>query len=129
MPVVIVPAQRLSTATARAALPESVPLAVAARNSGRAALLAHAITTEPSLLMPATLDALHQEQRRSAYPDSMALVDALRDAGVPAVISGAGPTVLALASRFALRAVHDVAGGGEVLELSVPTRGITPMSR
>ena len=129
VPVVIVPAQRLSTATARAALPESVPLAVAARNSGRAALLAHAITTEPSLLMPATLDALHQEQRRSAYPDSMALVDALRDAGVPAVISGAGPTVLALASRFALSAVHDVAGGGEVLELSVPTRGITPMSR
>ena len=56
-------------------------------------------------------------------------LDALRDAGVPAVISGAGPTVLALASRFALSAVHDVAGGGEVLELSVPTRGITPMSR
>ena len=79
--------------------------------------------------MPATLDALHQEHRRSAYPDSMALVDALRDAGVPAVISGAGPTVLALASRFALSAVHDVARGGEVLELSVPTHGITPMSR
>lgn len=128
VPVVVVPVQRLSTATARAALPESVPLAVAARNSGRAALLAHAMVHDPSLLMAATVDALHQEARRPAYPDSMQLVDALRAAGVPAVISGAGPTVLALASPATVARVHEIAAGAQVLELSVPARGVTPVS-
>lgn len=127
-PVLVVPGTRLSTATARAALPASVPLAVAARNSGRAALLVHALTAEPSLLMPATVDYLHQEARRPAYPVSMALVDALRRRGIPAVISGAGPTVLALASGQSVDAVRAAAGGAEVIVPGAARRGVHAVS-
>lgn len=95
---VAIPPAALSTSSARRQLPGSVPLAAAAFNSGRSALLVAALTSDPSLLMPATADRLHQEARRALYPESMALVDHLRDHGVPAVISGAGPTVLALSA-------------------------------
>lgn len=127
-PVLVVPSTRLSTATARAALPASLPLSVAARNSGRTALLAHALTREPSLLMPATVDFLHQEARRPAYPSSMALVDALRHVGVPAVISGAGPTVLALTSGQGVDAVRAAADGAEVLVPGTASRGVHAVS-
>ena len=128
VPVLVVPQRRLSTATARAALPTAVPLAVAARNSGRTALLAHALTADPSLLMPATQDYLHQEARRPAYPESMALVDALRDAGIPAVISGAGPTVLALTSGQGEEAVRAVASDVEIISPGTTSRGVHVVS-
>ncbi|HKJ12297.1 MAG TPA: homoserine kinase [Ornithinimicrobium sp.] len=96
-PVVLVPhSDRLSTATARAVLAPTVPHGDAVRQAGRAALLVHALTTEPALLLDGTSDWLHQEQRRSAYPATMAAVDALRDLGQAAVVSGAGPSVLVL---------------------------------
>lgn len=94
--VLAVPDFEQSTEAARDLLPASVPHADAARNSSRAALLVHALTRDPSVLMEATEDALHQEYRRSAFPESMQLVDQLRGAGHPAVISGAGPSVLVL---------------------------------
>jgi len=94
--VVFVPDQQLATRHARAVLPEAVPLRDAAANSGRAALLVHALTVEPVHLHAATRDWLHQEARREAYPESMGLVDALRAEGHAAVVSGAGPTVLVL---------------------------------
>ncbi|SCL18657.1 homoserine kinase [Micromonospora nigra] len=96
MPTVFVPADRGLTATARAALPATVPHGDAAFNAGRAALLVHALTVDPSLLLPATVDRLHQVYRAAGMPGTNALVDALRVAGVAAVVSGAGPTVLAL---------------------------------
>ncbi|MEV6298438.1 homoserine kinase [Actinoplanes sp. NPDC051861] len=95
-PTVFVPAERGYTATARAALPSEVPHADAAFNAGRAALLTHALTSDPSLLFPATEDRLHQGYRSSGMPGTASLVAALRSAGVAAVVSGAGPTVLAL---------------------------------
>ncbi|MER7335141.1 MULTISPECIES: homoserine kinase [unclassified Micromonospora] len=95
-PTVFVPQERGLTAAARAALPASVPHGDAALNAGRAALLVHAMTAEPALLLPATVDRLHQDYRAEGMPGSAALVRALREAGVAAVISGAGPTVLAL---------------------------------
>lgn len=94
--VVAVPPYAVSTAVARGLLPEVVPHADAAANTGRAALLVAALAGEPSLLLRATEDFLHQQQRGPAMPQTLALVAALRDAGVPAVVSGAGPTVLAL---------------------------------
>jgi homoserine kinase len=93
---VFVPDERGLTAVARAALPATVPHADAAANAGRAALLVHALTAEPALLLPATEDRLHQGYRAPGMPASAALVAALRAAGVAAVVSGAGPTVLAL---------------------------------
>ena len=80
-------------------LPESVPHADAAANAARAALLAHALTTDPSLLMTATEDRLHQQYRAPAQKRTASLVERLRADGVPAVVSGAGPTVLALTLR------------------------------
>lgn len=95
-PVLFVPESTSPTATARAALPLTVPHADAAFNAGRAALLVAALTRTPELLFAATEDRLHQEQRRDTYPDAMALVDRLRAAGWAAVVSGAGPAVLVL---------------------------------
>ena len=98
-PVVFAPDAQLSTARARSVLPQQVRLADAASNSARAALLSHALSYDPALLLEATRDWLHQEARRPSYPESMALVDALRAAGHAAAVSGAGPSVLVLTTR------------------------------
>jgi homoserine kinase len=95
-PTVFVPSERGLTATARAALPSAVPHADAAFNAGRSALLVHALTADPSLLLAATEDRLHQGYRAQGMPGTASLVAALRSVGVAAVVSGAGPTVLAL---------------------------------
>ncbi|WP_213456711.1 homoserine kinase [Rhizomonospora bruguierae] len=96
VPTVFVPDQQGFTSAARAALPPAVPHADAAFTAGRAALLVHAVTAAPRLLLPATADRLHQDYRADAMPETDALVSALRAAGVAAVVSGAGPSVLAL---------------------------------
>jgi homoserine kinase len=95
-PTVFVPQERGLTSTARAALPAGVPHSDAAFNTGRAALLVHALQHAPELLLAATEDRLHQGYRAEAMPGTASLVAALRSVGVPAVVSGAGPTVLAL---------------------------------
>jgi homoserine kinase len=102
-PVVFIPTEQSATATARAALPRTVPHVDAAFNAGRAALLVVAITGRPELLFTATEDRLHQGYRESGMPPSTALLAELRMAGIPAVISGAGSTVLALARTNAER--------------------------
>ena len=98
-PVALVPDARLSTERARGLLPEMVPHADAAANSGRAALLIAALTAAPEFLLDATEDRLHQSYRAPAMPESLELVERLRGKGVAAVVSGAGPTVLALVLR------------------------------
>jgi homoserine kinase len=67
-------------------------------NSGRAALLIHALTQKPEFLLPGTEDYLHQSYREEAMRPSAGLIAALRRAGHAAVVSGAGPTVLVLAN-------------------------------
>lgn len=109
VPLVLLPAGELATATARAVLPAHVPHEVAALNSARAALLVHAMTARPDLLLPASRDWLHQEQRRASFPASMDLVDDLRSAGHAAVISGAGPSVLVLSTTDGLAAARAAA--------------------
>lgn len=91
-----IPKNSLSTTKARKILPETVPHSDAAQNAGRSALLVHALSSRPDLLLPATEDLIHQQYRASAMPQSMELVNKLRAAGVAAFISGAGPTVLIL---------------------------------
>lgn len=123
-PVVLVPPTSLATAEARTLLPESVSLAQATRNISRSALLVHALTQDPSRLMSATADAIHQQSRTSAYPKSVDLMETLRGTGVPAVISGAGPTVLAFVDdeTAAVLAAVDTADW-IVREVSVSTHG------
>lgn len=133
-PVVLVPrGDRLSTATARAVLAPTLPQLDAVRQAGRAALLVHALTTDPELLLDGTSDWLHQEQRRAAYPQAMAAVDALRDLGQPAVISGAGPSVLVLArSAMVEDLVAEVRSWGRdwrVRRPGVATRGLTVLTQ
>jgi homoserine kinase len=95
-PVLCVPAQGLATATARGALPATVPHREAAANSARSALLVAALTRDPSVLFDATQDYLHQRYRADVMPPTADLLGRLRAAGVAATVSGAGPAVLAL---------------------------------
>lgn len=97
--VVFTARQSSATEHARAALPATVPYADAAANVARAALLVHALTTDPALLFDATQDRLHQSYRGPGHPVSAVLLDDLRAAGIAAVISGAGPSVLALTTE------------------------------
>ena len=110
-PTVFVPAERGLTATARAALPATVPHGDAAFNAGRAALLVHALTADPALLLPATEDRLHQDYRAAGHAGHGRPGRALRAAGVAAVVSGAGPTVLALTEPPAGFRRREQAGG------------------
>jgi homoserine kinase len=95
-PVVFVPGSSSSTKAARRLLPATVPHADAVHNAARSALLVAALAGDPSRLMAATDDRLHQPYRAPAMPRTASLVAELRAAGIPAVVSGAGPTVLAL---------------------------------
>ncbi|MFJ4207250.1 homoserine kinase [Paenarthrobacter sp. NPDC089675] len=105
VPVVAVPDYELSTETARGLLPASIGHHAAAMNSGRAALLVHALTIQPEFLLPGTEDYLHQSYRAEAMRPSANLIASLRSAGFAAVVSGAGPTVMVLANGTAEAAV------------------------
>lgn len=122
--VVFVPDAQLSTAKARSVLPAQVRLGDAAANASRAALLVHALTADPALLLPATREWLHQDARRPSYAASMALVDRLRAAGHAAVISGAGPSVLVLTTADRSVDVALLGGAGwRVLRPGIPAGG------
>jgi homoserine kinase len=129
VPVVFVPASTLSTHVARGLLPDAVPHADAAFNAGRSALLVHALTRDPALLLEATEDRLHQRQRGAAMPESLDLVDRLRAAGHAAVVSGAGPSVLVLARRAGVGAVTELTPAGwQALPLEVDPSGARVLS-
>jgi homoserine kinase len=100
-PVVLLPTATLSTHQARGLLPEQVTYPDAVFNTSRAALLVHALAGAPELLLEATEDRLHQDQRAPGMPESVELMRVLRREGHPAVISGAGPSVLVMAGRRA----------------------------
>jgi len=125
IPVLFVPATQLPTAIARAALPDQIPLGLAALNSARVGLLVEAVTRRPELLLAATREWLHQEQRRASFPDSMTLLDALRGKGHAAVISGAGPSVLVLTTMAQIEDARALADQSvwQVLEPGMPVTG------
>ncbi|SMY12763.1 homoserine kinase [Brevibacterium jeotgali] len=128
---VVVPDERLDTDIARELLPRTVPHADAAANSAVAGLFVHAICHDPSLLVDATVDRLHQEYRRPAMLASLERVDALRAAGLAAVVSGAGPTVLVLGTGedLADRVSAVLAGdGARVLQPQIAENGATTLS-
>lgn len=131
-PVVFVPDFELRTATARAALPDTVAHVDARFNVARASALTAILSGHASggadlhsQLMEATRDRLHQEPRRSAMKPSLALVDWLRGAGYAAVVSGAGPTVMSLEPVGADIRRDAAASGWRVLPLGVAASGVT----
>lgn len=93
----LVPDEVLLTTTARAVLPEKVPLVDAAFNASRSALMVYALTQDPELLFAATEDRLHQQYRAESMAHTAAVLAALREAGWPAIVSGAGPSILVFA--------------------------------
>ena len=121
-PVVLVPEARLSTALAREALPTVVPLADAAFDAGRAALVVHSLTVAPSLLPVALEDRLHQEVRLELLPEVRDVFEKLRSDGVPVCVSGAGPSLLAFETED--RSVPDPGGAWRVLRLPVRSAGV-----
>jgi homoserine kinase len=113
-----IPEGSLATEAARGLLPETVPHVDAAANSGRAALLVHAMASDPELLYEATHDWLHQGYRGAAMPRSYELMKSLRGQGFAAVISGSGPSVLVLGRQADLAALQDQQVTGFSVRLS-----------
>lgn len=99
--VVLIPDTVLSTAKARAALPEEVTRAAAVFNIGRVSLLIESLLTgDFSTLEIALEDALHQPWRRALIEDYDRVVSTCLDAGAKGVaLSGAGPTMIAFYDR------------------------------
>lgn len=123
--VVFVPPDPVSTQLARGLLPDLVSHAIAASNSGRAALLVAALTSQPELLLAATEDRLHQDFRETAMPGTLRLVRDLRGSGIPAAVSGAGPTVLAFADASSEADVEArVPAGWRAIRLPIDRTGV-----
>jgi homoserine kinase len=128
--VLVVPDEPVSTIRARAALPDTVPLADAAFNTGAAALLALGLATGGWELIAAGLqDRLHQPYRASLYPRSAALLEHAASLGaLGATISGAGPTVLCWCNYEHTGAVfqalgREVEGWAQVLRVPFESQG------
>ena len=131
---VALPAVRLSTAEARAALPQTVPLADAVFNVGRAALVVKALERcDYDLLRWAMADRLHQPYRKRLIPGCDEVMAAARLAGAAAVaLSGAGPGLIAFAPdghqkiAQAMAAAFDKAGvTARTFVLPVDRQGVT----
>lgn len=121
-----IPAAGVSTSKARKLLPETVPHADAAANAGKSALLVHALSHRPDLLLTATEDMIHQRYRSNVMAKSFELVERFRAAGVAAVISGAGPTVLVLHTSSETEVEEMVLAAGSsfaVKHLSISQQG------
>lgn len=97
--VVILPEYRLTTSSARSAVPITVTMEDAIFNVGRAALLVHALASgDCELLASAMQDRLHQPYRLPLVPGLEAAFEAARSAGTAGVaLSGAGPALIAFA--------------------------------
>lgn len=132
--VVFVPQLALSTADMRAALPESVPHADAARNIGRAALIVAAMATgQLALLSAMNDDRLHEPYREQAFPQLPEILAAARAAGaLGAALSGAGSSVIALcdsdlAAAAVMEALRETSGrldlAGEARIVGIEPRG------
>jgi homoserine kinase len=94
--IVILPDYTLSTAEARAALPESVPIGDAIFNASRLAALVRALAAgDYERLQVVTQDRLHQPYRLPLIPGMVDAFEAALTAGASAVaLSGAGPSVV-----------------------------------
>jgi homoserine kinase len=97
--IAVVPGGEVETATARAALPATMPHADAAFTTGRAALLGAALAAGDARLFAAALDdRLHEPYRAAGAP----LLDVFRadppTGSLGVTISGSGPTVIVWAN-------------------------------
>ena len=94
--VLVIPADEVATAEARAALPATVPLEAAVANVAAASQLVLGLErSDMALIRRGLADRLHQPHRAPLYERSLELVVQAAELGaIGATISGAGPTVL-----------------------------------
>lgn len=105
VPVALVPSGTVSTAGARAALPEHVLHADASYTAARAALLGAALTTGSAELFAEALDdRLHEPHRAATAPLLEQVRADLPTCALGATISGSGPTVVVWARDDAVAA-------------------------
>lgn len=133
--LVAVPPFGSETRAARAALPETLPHAVAALAASRAAALVQGLATgDGALLATALDDVLHVPFRRAGIPGYDAVVTAARAAGAyGATLSGAGSAILAIAPReragaigaALLAAWRDAGIDAELVRCTRPAGGAT----
>ncbi|CAO2649932.1 Nn.00g012240.m01.CDS01 [Neocucurbitaria sp. VM-36] len=104
--ICIIPQFEVSTAKARAVLPESYSRKDAIFNMQRLAVLATALgnpTPDPDMIYTAMQDKLHQPYRRGLIPGLTEILQSVTPQSHPGLLgiclSGAGPTILALATE------------------------------
>ena len=124
-PIALIPDQGMTTADARALLPEDVPRAAAVFTVGRAAILGAALAAgDPELFAAALDDRLHEPYRS---PFLSAVRSSLPAGALGATLSGAGPSVIVWAHTREAAACEDELRVGfpdhEVLRLAVSPRG------
>lgn len=132
VPIALVPDSTVSTAAARAALPEAVAHADATFTAGRAALLGAALASGSiDLFAEALADRIHEPYRSDSAP-LLALVRGDAPTGaVGATISGSGPSVIVWArpeaAAVCARELADRFPDVGVLSLSVSPEGAHPL--
>ena len=95
VPIALVPDSTVSTAEARAALPEQLPLADAVFTVGRAALLGAGLASGSETIFAAALDdRVHEPYRAANVPLLADLRSEPPTGALGATISGSGPTVI-----------------------------------
>jgi len=128
-PIALVPPARQRTDRSRAALPDAVSHADAARSSAGAALLGAALASgSPDLFADATsADRLHEPHRAAGVPLLHAVRSALPAGALGAPLSGSGPTVIVWARPDAVETcaseLRERLDGIEVLRLGTTPEG------
>jgi homoserine kinase len=130
--IAVVPAERVRTTAARAALPDSVSHTDAAFSAAHAALLGAALASgSPELFGAALVDRLHEPYRAENAPLLAAIRGTLPKGAVGATLSGSGPTVIVWARRDAAEAcVVELCArfpDTDVLQLAITPSGAGPL--
>ncbi|KAL5118600.1 hypothetical protein ACEQ8H_003451 [Pleosporales sp. CAS-2024a] len=104
--ICVIPQFEVSTAKARAVLPESITRKDAVFNMQRLAVLTTALgqaTPDPDMIYTAMQDKLHQPFRQGLIPGLTEILQSVTPQSHPGLLgiclSGAGPTILALATE------------------------------
>jgi homoserine kinase len=125
--IVWIPDTTTSTDRSRGALPGEVRLADAVHNLGRIAQFVAAVEhDDPSLLVGATDDRMHQRLRLALVPDAADSLTAGVAAGAwCAWLSGSGPTIAMLAADADVPSVTAaLPGSGHVKVLRIASQGV-----
>lgn len=119
----LVPAFHASTKEVRKVLPDAIPHVDARFNVSRTSLMTIALRDDPSLLMEATRDRLHQPYRAQVLPLTAEWVNRLRRRGYAAYLSGAGPTIVALTTEHIADDILDAARAASLKVLPLTVAG------